>query len=217
MGLLIVRLVELLIVIVPLIGVLFAGFKAVSKVRERQDEAPSVEAPDSGRTNKKAQWQAIVRTTKEHDRTDTRWLDYELDVSKLLDYPLMTDMRDPLTQRFHRAKLRADLLRPADAGDLLDDSDAARQYLDAVEEYVTAFDVAEAEAMRRRRRDFSREEQQRLSRAHSALRIAADTAATPQERGRAFDVARAELDGLIVLPERTRAAIERGITGELDS
>jgi hypothetical protein len=217
MGLLIVRLVELLIVIVPLIGVLFAGFKAVSKVRERQDEAPSVEAPDSGRTNKSAQWQAIVRTTREHDRTDTRWLDYELDVSKLLDYPLMTDMRDPLTQRFHRAKLRADLLRPADAGDLLDDSDAARQYLDAVEEYVTAFDVAEAEAMRRRRRDFSREEQQRLSRAHSALRIAADTAATPQERGRAFDVARAELDGLIVLPERTRAAIERGISGELDS
>lgn len=217
MGLLIVRLVELLIVIVPLIGVLFAGFKALSKVRERQDEAPSVEAPDSGRTNKSAQWQAIVRTTREHDRTDTRWLDYELDVSKLLDYPLMTDMRDPLTQRFHRAKLRADLLRPADAGDLLDDSDAARQYLDAVEEYVTAFDVAEAEAMRRRRRDFSREEQQRLSRAHSALRIAADTAATPQERGRAFDVARAELDGLIVLPERTRAAIERGISGELDS
>ena len=67
-----------------------------------------------------------MRTVREHDRTDTRWLDYEIDVSKLLDYPLMTDMRDPLTQRFHRAKLRADLLRPADAGDLLDDSDAAR-------------------------------------------------------------------------------------------
>ena len=157
-----------------------------------------------------------MRTVREHDRTDTRWLDYEIDVSKLLDYPLMTDMRDPLTQRFHRAKLRADLLRPADAGDLLDDSDAAAQYRDAVEEYVTAFDVAEAEAIRKRRSDFSREEQQRLSRAHSALRIATDTAATPQERERAFDVARRELDGLIVLPERTRAAIERGIAGELD-
>ena len=147
---------------------------------------------------------------REHDRTDTRWLDYELDVSKLLDYPLMTDMRDPLTQRFHRAKLRANLLRPADPGDLLADSDAARQYLDAVEEYVTAFDVAEAEAFRRRRSDFSKEEQQRLSRAHSALRIASDTAATPQERERAFDVARGDLDGLIVLPER-------GIAGELGS
>lgn len=216
MGLLIVRLVELLIVIVPVIGVIYGGFKAMSKVGERTDEAPTGEASEPSRANRSAQRQAIVRTVREHDRTDTRWLDYEIDVSKLLDYPLMTDMRDPLTQRFHRAKLRADLLRPADAGDLLDDSDAARQYLDAVEEYVTAFDVAEAEAMRGRRSGFSREEQQRLSRAHGAMRIATDTAATPQERQRAFDVARRELDGLIVLPERTRAAIERGIAGELD-
>ena len=216
MGVLI-RLIELLIVIVPLAGVIFAGIKAFSKVRERRDDAAVDESPQSGRTNRAAQWQAITRTVGEHDRTDTRWLDYELDVSKLLDYPLMTDMRDPLTQRFHRAKLRANLVRPADPGDLLADSDAARQYLDAVEEYVTAFDVAEAEAFRRRRSDFSKEEQQRLSRAHSALRIASDTAATPQERERAFDVARGELDGLIVLPERTRVAIERGIAGELGS
>jgi hypothetical protein len=216
-GLLIVRLVELLIVIVPVIGLIYGGFKALSKVRERSEDPTVGEAPQLERTNKSAQRQAIVRTVREHDRTDTRWLDYEMDVSKLLDYPLMTDMRDPLTQRFHRAKLRADLLRPADAADLLDDSGAARDYRDAVEEYVTAFDVAEAEAIRKRRTDFSREEQQRLSRAHSALRIATDTAATPQERERAFDVARRELDGLIVLPERTRAAIERGIAGELDS
>lgn len=214
---LIVRLVELLIVILPLIGLIYGGFKAVSKVREQSDDAQSVEAGGPQRTTKSAQWQAIVRTVREHDRTDTRWLDYEIDITKLLDYPLMTDMRDPLTERFHRAKLRADLLRPADAGDLLGDNVAAREYRDAVEEYVTAFDVAEAEAMRRRRSGFSREEQQRLSRAHSTLRIATDTAATPQERGRAFEVARRELDGLIVLPERTRAAIERGIAGELDS
>ena len=214
---LIVRLVELLIVILPLIGLIYGGFKAVSKFREQPDDAQSVEAGGPQRTTKSAQWQAIVRTVREHDRTDTRWLDYEIDITKLLDYPLMTDMRDPLTERFHRAKLRADLLRPADAGDLLDDSVAARDYRDAVEEYVTAFDVAEAEAMRRRRAGFSREEQQRLSRAHSTLRIATDTAATPQERERAFEVARRELEGLIVLPERTRAAIERGIAGELDS
>lgn len=213
----IVRLVELLIVIVPLIGVIYGGYKAVSKIRERPGDAASVEAPQLQQTGKSAQSQAIVRTVREHDRTDTRWLDYEIDISKLLDYPLMTDMRDPFTQRFHRAKLRADLLRPAEAGDLLDDGDAAREYRDAVEEYVTAFDVAEAEAIRKRRNDFSREEQQRLSRAHGALRIATDAAATPQERELAFGVARRELDGLIVLPERTRAAIERGITGELGS
>jgi hypothetical protein len=215
--LLIVRLVELLIVVVPLIGLAYGGFKAVSKVRDRVDDVPAVGgSPQAQRTSTSAQRRAIERTVREHDRTDTRWLDYEMDVSKLLDYPLMTDMRDPFTQRFHRAKLRADLLRPAEPGDLLDDSAAARDYRDAVEEYVTAFEVAEAEAIRKRRNDFSRDQQQRLSRAHSALRIATDTAATPQERGRAFDVARRELDGLIVLPERTRAAIERGIAGELD-
>lgn len=217
MGLLIVRIVELLIVIAPLIALGYGGYKAVSKVRERpDDDGPQLDTANAQRPNKSAQWQAIMRTVREHDRTETRWLDYEIDVSKLLDYPLMTDMRDPLTQRFHRAKLRADLLRPADAGDLLSDSAAARQYLEAVEEYVTAFDVAEAEAIRKRRSGFSRDEQQRLSRAHGAMRIATDSAATPQERERAFDVARRELEGLVVLPERTRAAIERGIAGELD-
>lgn len=212
---LIFRLVELLIVIVPLIGVLFAAMKAVSAVRERHDDAPAPEA--AVRADPAARWRPIERAALAHDRTDTRWLDYELDIGKLLDYPLITDMRDPLTQRFHRAKLRADFLRPTDNHELLEDRDAAREYIDAVEDYVTAFDMAEAEAIRRRLGDFTREEQQRLARAQSALRIAADDAATPQERGRAFDVARRELDGLVVLPERTRAEIARGIAGELDS
>jgi hypothetical protein len=213
---LLIRLVELLIVIVPVAGLIIAGVRAVSKARESQSDSPADEAPRRG-SDQTAQWQAIKRTVREHDRTDTRWLEYELDIGRLLDYPLMTDMRDPLTQGFHRAKLRADFLRPADAANLLGDAGVAREYRDAVEEYVTAFDVAESEAIRTRQRDFSRAEQQRLGRAKRALRIASDPAATPQERERAFDVARGELDGLIVLPERTRVAIERGIAGELGS
>jgi len=221
MGLLI-RLAELLIVVVPLVGVIIAGMRAYSAARRRQDEArdeiiSAAEPHERVTKNPAAHWRAITRTVKEHDRTDTRWLDYELDIGKLLDFPLMTDMRNPLTERFHRAKLRADLLRPADAGDLVEDRDAARQYLDAVENYVTAFDAAEAEAIRRRRSDFSREEQQRLARAQSALRVASNSGATLQERERAYDLARRELDGLIVLPEGTRAGLERGISGELDS
>jgi hypothetical protein len=218
MGLLLVRLVELLIIVVPVIGVVVGGLKAFSAARARQvfrGDEPAAGAPRTTNSHA-AQWRAISRTVKEHDRTDTRWLDYELDIGKLLDFPLMTDMSNPFTERFHRAKLRADLLRPAKAEDLLEDSDAARQYLDAVENYVTAFDVAEAEAIRRRRNDFTKADQQRLGRARSALRVAVDTSATAQERERAYAVARRELDGLVVLPERARAAIERGIAGELD-
>jgi hypothetical protein len=217
MGLLLVRLVELLIVVVPIIGLGFAGVKAISAARDRQQQdRDAIDAPAPTPTSRAAQWRAITRTIKEHDRTDTRWLDYELDIGKLLDFPVMTDMRNPLTERFHRAKLRADLLRPATAEDLLEDGDAAREYLDAVENYVTAFDVAESEAIRKRRNDFTKPEQQRLTRARSALRVAVDEGATRQEREQAYAVAARELDGLIVLPERSRAAIERGILGELD-
>ncbi len=219
MGLLLVRLVELLIVIVPVIGVVMAGVKALSAVRDRQErggQSVGAAGPRDG-SNPAARWSVISRTVKEHDRTDTRWLDYEMDIGKLLDFPLMTDMRNPLTERFHKAKLRADLLRPARAEDLLEDGEAARQYVDAVGDYVTAFDVAETEAIRRRRNDFTKEEQQRIGRARSALRVAVDTGATPQERERAYALASRELDGLMVLPERSRAAIERGIAGELGS
>lgn len=203
------RLIELLIVIVPVIGLVVAGVKAVAAVRAGQAE------PAAGRAEAAAR--VVRRTVAEHDRTDTRWLDYELDMVKLLDFPLMTDMRDPLTVRFHRAKVRADLLRPAAADDLLDNRDAARDYRDAVEEYVTAFDVAEAEAIRRRRTYFSAGDQQRVARAQSLLRVAADTAATREEREQAYALARRELDGVIVLPARTSAQIERGIAGELGS
>ena len=218
MGLLLVRLVELLIVVVPVIGLVVGAMKAFSAARARQEQAPEELDPAASRTptSRAAQWRAITRTVKEHDRTDTRWLDYELDIGKLLDFPLMTDMRNPMTERFHRAKLRADLLRPAKAEDLLEDADAARQYLDAVENYVTAFEVAETEAIRKRRNDFTKPEQQRLTRARSALRVAVDSGATQQERERAYAVASRELDGLIVLPQRARSAIERGILGELD-
>ena len=214
---LIIRLLELLIVLVPLAGVLYGGWRAVSAARARQAtgrEALRVDPPQ--RASTAVQWQAIARAVTAHDRTDTRWLEYELDIAKLLDFPLMTDMRDPLTERFHRTKVRADLLRPSKAEDLVDDGEAAREYVDAVTDYVTAFETAESEAVRRRRGDFSAQDQQRIARAQSMLRVATDTAATPQERERGYELARRELDGLIVLPERARAAIERGITGELD-
>jgi hypothetical protein len=214
---LIFRLVELLLVIVPIAGGIYAAVRGISALTKRQNEsaAPEPVAPRVEPKSQAAQWRTITRVVDEHRRTDTRWLDYELDAAKLLDFPAMTDMRDPLTVAFHRAKLRAELLRPGKAEDLLDDPEAMRQYLEAVESYVTAFDAAENEARRRRRSDFSRADQQRMTRAQSLLRVAADPGATPQERERAYELARGELDGLLVLPDRTTAALERGIAGEL--
>lgn len=220
------RLAEFLIVVVPLVGMIIAAIRAFSAANQRRGERTddsfqgrednaAVAAPIR-RTSEAAQWQIIKRILEKHTDTDSRWLEYELDFAKLLDFPLMTDLRDPLTMGFHKAKVRADLLRPAKAEDLLDDPDAAGQYLAAVEDYVTAFNAAEAEAIRRRRNDFSPEGQQRIARAQSLLRVASDRAATPGEREHAYDLACKELDGLIVMPSTTRAAIERGIAGQID-
>jgi hypothetical protein len=220
----VIRLVELLLVILPLAGAAIAVIRAFGANRRQAQQTDddrartpeaATEVPQTD-TNQAAQWRSLRRVIAEHIRTDERWLDYELDFAKLLDFPLMTDMRDPLTVDFHKAKLRADLLRPFKAEDLLDDREAAERYLAAVADYVTAFDIAETEATRRRRSDFSRTDQQRIARAQSLLRVAADSAATPQERQNAYDLASKELGGLIVLPSATQASIERGISGQIE-
>ncbi len=220
-----IRLLELLIVIVPIAGAIFAAIKAFSSAKRRGLEQTDTDPlPDSGpepippsAANPAALWRTVTRALEEHSRTDSRWLDYELDAAKLLDFPLMTDLRQPLTERFHKAKIRADLLRPSRAEDLIDDRESAGDYLTAVEDYAAAFNAAEADAIRRRRDEFSESEKQRIGRAQRLLRVASNEAAAPNERERAYDLARDELEGLIVLPPVTRAAIERGIAGEIDS
>ena len=216
--------------IFPLGGVIGGAVKGVAAANERRAErrleryrikqqakVAMAEASGRGRVDEAAVRREVTKVLQRHDGTDARWLDYELDVAKLLDFPLMTDMREPLTAEFHRARSRADLLRPASAEDLVGDRDAQLDYRDAVHDYVTAFDVAEAEAVRRRRSDFSVEAQERLERAQRLLRVASDGAATVDERRNAYSKAQRELAGLIVLPAVTRAGIERRIAGEIEA
>ena len=152
------------------------------------------------------------------------------DVRKaVVDWPKFRQIESPVQRREKRWILTAQQgKRPVvqmtvehielvgTAEDLLDDRDAASQYMAAVEDYVTAFNAAEAEAVRRRRNEFSRADQQRIARAQNLLRVASDAAAAPQERQRAYELAHQELDGLIVLPAATQAGIERRISGELE-
>ncbi|MDQ0756550.1 hypothetical protein [Arthrobacter sp. B3I4] len=151
-----------------------------------------------------------------HDAVNRRWLDYELDVGKLIDFPAMTDVREPLTVAFLRAKREADGLRPGDPGQI---TTAARlaDYRTAVRGFELAFDVAEREARRIKDSNFTGPERERLATARKLLRIASDAAATPAERQTAYKRARRELDGLIVLPEATLAALEQKSAGMLVS
>ena len=216
--------------IFPLGGAIGGGVRAIAAANERradrrlerfrlkqQAKIAIAEASGRGRDNADSQRREVVKLVAAHDRTDARWLDYEVDVARLLDFPLMTDMRNPLTVAFHKAKQRADLLRPERPDDVLSDRSAPLEYRDAVHEYVSAFEIAETEAIRRRRSDFSEDDQQRLARAQNLLRLAQDEAASPQERQSAYARAGRELDGLIALPAAARAGIERRIAAQIEA
>jgi hypothetical protein len=220
-------------VVFPLGGTIAGGLRAIAAANERRAERrleryrlkqqakiAIAEASARRRDNpdiKAGYRREIAKLLRDHDQTDARWLDYEVDIAKLLDFPLMTDMRNPLTIAFHKAKRQADLLRPERPENLLSDRSAQLDYRDAVNEYVSAFEIAEAEAIRRRRSDFSEVDQQRLARAQHLLKLADDEAASPQERQNAYARAGRELDGLIVLPAPARAGIERRIAGQIEA
>ena len=158
----------------------------------------------------------IDRLLAEHTETERRWLDYELDVGKLIDFPVMTDMREPVTVDFHRAKQEVDRLRPEDPTELRN-SELLDRYRDAVREFTLTFEIAEREARRRRATDFSPEERQSLERAKKLLALAEDGGATQAERQSAYKRATRELQGLIVLPQQTTDALEQRIAGALGS
>ncbi|MDQ6752204.1 MAG: hypothetical protein M3017_02010 [Actinomycetota bacterium] len=152
----------------------------------------------------------VAQLMAAHDAVNKRWLDYELDVGRLIDYPMMTDVREPLTVAFLRAKRDADGQRPSSPAQI-----GARARLDEyradVNAYEVAFDVAEREARRLKDSSFSGPERQRLATARQLLTIAVDEAATRAERQTAYRRARRELDGLIVLPDVTVASLEEQV------
>jgi hypothetical protein len=80
-----------------------------------------------------------------HDAVVSRWMVYETDPMKAIDYPQLSDARHPATFAFFQAQRAAQQLRPASALDRI----APQQFLDyrtAVRVLEAAFDEAERQA-----------------------------------------------------------------------
>ncbi len=158
----------------------------------------------------------LERLMNEHDEITARWLEYELDVAKLIAFPAMSDGRQPLTAAFLRAKKTADALRPASADAKLSEKQIS-EYFDAVGDYAVAFEVAERDARRLRDSTFTEDERKRLDRAQQLLKLAIDESATQAERHVAYKRVREELDGLIVLSDEAVEVLEKKVARELDA
>jgi hypothetical protein len=185
---------------------------ARAAARGRPLTTPAAAAPPAEKPL--TQPQEIERLFATHDAVTKRWLDYELDVAKLIAYPAMSDGRQPLTAAFLRAKKLADGLRPASAKTPLT-RDQFVEYRTAVTDFEVAFDVAERDAKRLRDSSFTDTERKRLDTAKQLLTVAIDQAATPAERQLAYRRVREELDGLISLSDEAIEVLENRVSLEL--
>lgn len=156
----------------------------------------------------------LQRVLAAHDDVTRRWLEYELDVAKLIAFPAMSDGRQPLTAAFLRAKKVADGLRPASAKARLSKDEFA-EYRAAVTDYEVAFDVAERDARRLKDSSFTEAERKRLDTAQQLLTVAVDQAATPAERQLAYRRVRDELDGLISISDDAIEVLKEKVALEL--
>jgi hypothetical protein len=156
----------------------------------------------------------LERLFSEHDEITARWLDYELDVAKLIAFPAMSDGRQPLVAAFLRAKKTADALRPPSADSTVTEQQVS-EYLDAVGAYAVAFEIAEKDARRLRDSTFTEPERKRLDRAQQLLKVAVDESATQAERNIAYRRVRDELEGLILLSDEAVQVLEKQVAREL--
>lgn len=170
--------------------------------------------PDAGSSGRETQATQLERLFATHDAVASRWLEYELDVAKIIAFPAMSDGRQPLTAAFLRAKRIADGLRPASSKARLT-KDQLAEYRNAVADFEVAFDVAERDARRLRDSSFTELERKRLDTAKKLLTVAIDEAATPAERQLAYRRVREELDGLISLSDEAIEVLENKVMLEL--
>ena len=173
--------------------------------------APASQPGSAARETQVTQLERLFAT---HDAVTARWLEYELDVAKIIAFPAMSDGRQPLTAAFLRAKRIADGLRPATSKARLSKEQLA-EYRNAVADFEVAFDVAERDARRLRDSSFTVDERKRLDTAKKLLTVAIDEAATPAERQLAYRRVREELDGLISISDEAIEVLENKVMLEL--
>ena len=119
---------------------------AVAELRARR---ASVQAARATMPPSRAPLEAmpLARLRAEHDELTTRWIAYETDPGKAIDYPAMSDASSPALQAFLREQQQAMRLRPASVDARMPAAEFAA-YRDAVRRASHAFEAAEHDALR---------------------------------------------------------------------
>jgi hypothetical protein len=152
-----------------------------------------------------------ARALEKFDKVKMQWLEYELDILKMLDAPLMVDYSCAETAALASAMDKAaDSLSDASAAQgTPEESIHKKEFSQAVSELQIAFRVAEDNATRKGLTYLEAPAQNKVQQARNLLMLAQDTGASDSEREVSYAQAMKNLKGIIVLtPEAQKRALE---------
>jgi hypothetical protein len=130
---------------------------------------------------------------------------YETDLAKHIDYPMMTDVSEPLVGKYIREMRHAqELERTLMKTPLRED---AERFSTAVTDLKVSYEAAVRQAEKIRWSNFTVAEQKRLRDARTALSIIQDASTTPEQRNAQYRRISKLLDGLIVLTAPVRLSL----------
>lgn len=145
---------------------------------------------------------------EDHKAVISEWMAYETDIIKTIDFPMLSDMAEPVTIAFHQAMKNAQLHAPKNMKSMGSVPFGASDYAKAVRELETAWKIAESKARLSSWSMFDLDEKKRLQKAKDLLALALDSGATTAERQISYKAAMKTLKGLIEVPKKTLVAIE---------
>ena len=130
---------------------------------------------------------------------------YETDLAKQIDYPIMTDVSEPLVGTYIREMRTVQELDRA-LGDA-PTVDEAKAFSEAAAHLDVSFKAAVARAEKVRWSSFTAEERKRLKDARTALAVIQDSSTTAEQRNAQYKRITRLLEGLIALTEPVKLAL----------
>lgn len=134
---------------------------------------------------------------------------YETDLAKQIDYPIMTDVSEPLVGIYIREMRTVQELDRA-LGDA-PTVDEAKAFSEAAAHLDVSFKAALARAEKIRWSSFTTEERKRLKDARTALAVIQDSSTTAEQRNAQYKRITRLLEGLIALTEPVKLALSEWV------
>lgn len=149
----------------------------------------------------------FIALKKRFDKVNDEWLAWNFDILKVVEFPLLSNLSNPVVREFHRSLNQA---RNMDVQPSVS-FPSNHPYVKAVSDLEVAWAAALSEAHRVRLSTFSDKERNSLEKALTLLRVSLDSNSTAEYRQSAYLQARKSIGTLINIPNESIATLSQSI------